>query len=78
MKKTLVVAAAAFLAITGAIAFSTDASAVVCARGPYRAGCAGPRGAVGVHRGYYPHGGVVVRRPYGYHGGGVVVRRRYY
>jgi hypothetical protein len=29
-----------------------DANAVVCARGVYRAGCAGPHGAVGVHRGY--------------------------
>ncbi len=27
-----------------------DANAVVCARGVYRAGCAGPRGAVGVRR----------------------------
>jgi hypothetical protein len=27
-----------------------DASAIVCARGAYRAGCAGPRGAVVVHR----------------------------
>jgi hypothetical protein len=77
MKKTLVAAAAALLTMTGVIAFSTDASAIVCARGPYRAGCAGPHGAVGVHRGYYPHGGVVVRRPYGY-GGGAVVHRRYY
>jgi len=77
MKKMLVVSAAAFLAMAGAMAFSTEASAFVCARGPYRAGCAGPRGAIGVHRGYYPRGGVVVRRPYGYGGGGVV-RRRYY
>ena len=29
---------------------STDANAVVCARGVYRAGCAGPRGAVVVRR----------------------------
>jgi hypothetical protein len=28
----------------------TDANAVVCARGPHRAGCAGPNGAVVVHR----------------------------
>jgi hypothetical protein len=40
-----------------------DANAMVCARGVYRAGCAGPRGAVAVRR------GPVVRRP-------VVVRRR--
>ncbi len=64
-KKTLVVSAAAFLAMAAGLAFSTDADAVVCARGPYRAGCAGPHGAVGVHRGY------------GYHGRGVAVRRRY-
>ena len=39
-------------------AFSaTEASAVVCARGVYRAGCAGPRGAVVGRRGYY-RGGV--------------------
>jgi hypothetical protein len=42
-----------------------DANAVVCARGVYRAGCVGPRGAVGVRRGPV----VVRRRP-------VVVRRR--
>ena len=28
----------------------TSANAVVCARGVYRAGCAGPHGAVVVHR----------------------------
>jgi hypothetical protein len=28
----------------------TQASAVVCARGVYRAGCVGPHGAVVVHR----------------------------
>jgi len=53
----------------------TEANAVVCARGVYRAGCAGYRGAV------------VVRRPYGHpyvHRGcrsvlvnGVYVRRCY-
>ena len=55
------------------IAFSTmEASAVVCARGVYRAGCVGARGAVvvGTHR---VHRAVVVapRRA-------VVVRRRVY
>jgi hypothetical protein len=39
-----------------------EADAAACAAGPYRAGCVGPRGAVGVHRGY----------GYGYHGGSVV------
>src|SRR4029077_1284398 len=37
----------------GFFAFTaTEASAVVCARGVYRAGCAGPHGAVVGHRGY--------------------------
>jgi hypothetical protein len=44
-------------------ALPTEASAMVCARGAYHAGCAGPRGAVVGHRGY---GG------YGYHGAAVV------
>jgi hypothetical protein len=58
-------------------ALPVEANAVVCARGPYRAGCAGPNGAVGVHRGYgygYRGGAAVVRRPYGYHGGVRVYR----
>jgi hypothetical protein len=29
-----------------------EANAAVCAAGPYRAGCAGPRGAVVAHRPY--------------------------
>jgi hypothetical protein len=41
-----------------------EADAAVCGAGPYRAGCAGPRGAVVTHRG-----------PYGYHYGTTVVRR---
>ncbi len=41
-----------------------DANAVVCARGVYRAGCAGPHGAAVTHRGYGYHGGAaVVARP---------------
>jgi hypothetical protein len=51
----------------------SEANAVVCARGVYRAGCAGPHGAVGVAR---PYGAVGVHRPYGY-GGAAVVRRPY-
>jgi hypothetical protein len=43
----------AALAITAFVATMaldfTDANAVVCARGPHRAGCAGPNGAVVVH-----------------------------
>ena len=43
---------------------ATEANAVVCARGVYRAGCAGP------------HGAVVTHRPYGYHGAAVVAPAR--
>jgi hypothetical protein len=49
------------LLLIGVVALSTtEASAVVCARGVYRAGCVGAGG-----------GAVVVRHPYGgvYHGG---------
>jgi hypothetical protein len=45
---------------------SDDAHAAVCARGVYRAGCAGPNGAVVVHR--HARHGVVCRR-YGIVGG---------
>ncbi len=38
-----------------------EANAVTCARGVYRAGCAGPHGAVTTHRGYGYHGAAVVR-----------------
>jgi len=44
-----------------------EANAVVCARGVYRAGCAGPHGAVTTHRGYGYHGAAVVRPAYGAH-----------
>jgi hypothetical protein len=40
-----------------------EVSAVVCAKGVYRAGCAGPRGAAVVHRGPVVHGGAVVAHP---------------
>jgi hypothetical protein len=59
---TAAAAAAAFLGVL--ISFVPQADAIVCARGIYRAGCAGPNGAVVGHRGY---GGV-------YRGG---VYRRY-
>jgi hypothetical protein len=68
----------------GFFAFTaTEASAFVCARGVYRAGCVGPRGAVVGHRGYYGgvyRGGVYrggVYRGGVYHRGGVRVYRRY-
>jgi hypothetical protein len=54
----------------------TEANAVVCARGVYRAGCVGPRGAVGVRRGIYgPRAVGVVRR--GHYGPRAVGVRRY-
>ena len=65
---------AVLLALGMLAATVAEADAFVCARGPYRAGCAGPRGAVGVNRwggagayryGAYGYRGAVVR-PYGY------------
>jgi hypothetical protein len=56
----------------GFIALSTvDVSAVVCARGLYRAGCVGPRGAAVVRRPLVRPVIVAPRRA-------VVVRRRVY
>jgi hypothetical protein len=40
------------------VAQISEANAVTCARGVYRAGCAGPHGAVVTHR---PYGAAVVR-----------------
>ena len=51
-----------FLALALLAGAATEANAVVCARGVYRAGCAGPRGAVVTPR---PYGGAVVRPAYG-------------
>ena len=45
--KTLVSALLALGLLAGTVA---EANAVVCARGVYRAGCAGPHGAVVTHR----------------------------
>jgi hypothetical protein len=52
------------LLLGGLVALSMPAAnAVVCAAGVYRAGCVGPRGAVGVRRGVVaPRHAVVVRR----------------
>ena len=55
--KTVVSALLALGLIGASVA---EANAAVCARGVYRAGCAGP------------HGAVVTHRPYGYHGAAVV------
>jgi hypothetical protein len=51
------------LLVGGFVALSTmEASAVVCARGVYRAGCAGVRGAAVVRRPVVAPRAVVVRR----------------
>jgi hypothetical protein len=57
----------------------STAEAAVCARGPYRAGCAGPRGAVVAPRGgyYYRRPAYVAPRRY-YRGPVYVAPRRYY
>ncbi len=54
MKRVVVVAVSAL----GLLAWAPSAGAVTCANGVYRAGCAGPNGAVGVRKGgaYYPSG----------------------
>lgn len=50
MRSFLIIASALF-AFGATMTFeSTEASAVVCARGVYRAGCAGTRGAVVVRK----------------------------
>lgn len=59
---------ASSLLVLGLLAVQvSEANAVVCARGVYRAGCAGPHGAVVAHRpvGYGHHGAAVVRPAYG-------------
>ncbi len=49
--RSVLLLAAALLAFGATMTFeSTDANAIVCARGVHRAGCAGYRGAVVVHR----------------------------
>jgi hypothetical protein len=59
--KTVVSALLAFGLLAGTVA---EANAVVCARGVYRAGCAGPNGAVVGHRPYgYGYGRAAVVRP---------------
>jgi hypothetical protein len=58
---------AASLLVLGLLAVQApEANAAACAAGPHRAGCVGPHGAVGVHRGYGYHGAAVVRPGYGY------------
>ena len=50
MRSFLIIAAALFAFGTAMTVESTDANAVVCARGVVRAGCAGARGAVVVRK----------------------------
>lgn len=50
MRTLLLVASAVFVFAGTMVVETTDANAVVCARGVYRAGCAGARGAVVVRR----------------------------
>jgi len=46
LRHTLIVAAAAVGFVTVLTGAPEQAAAVVCAKGVYRAGCAGPRGSV--------------------------------
>jgi len=49
--RALLLAASVMAAFVGTMTLvTTDANAVVCARGVYRAGCAGPNGAAVVRR----------------------------
>jgi len=72
MKKTMLTVAAAFIVMGTMVASVEEANAVVCARGRYRVGCAGPRGAVVARR------PVVVPRRVVVAPRGVVVRRPIY
>ncbi|MGF6307536.1 hypothetical protein ABIB82_001318 [Bradyrhizobium sp. i1.8.4] len=69
--RSFLLIAAALLSFAATMTFeSSDANAVVCGRGPYRAGCAGARGAVVVRKPVVAGcrwvwvGGVKVRRCY--------------
>jgi hypothetical protein len=72
MMRSFLLIAAAILAFGATMTVkTTDANAVVCARGVHRAGCAGPNGAVVAHRPAVHRGcrsvlvnGVYVRRCY--------------
>jgi hypothetical protein len=60
MKKTIIIAVAAFITMGTMIASIEEANAVVCARGVYRAGCVAPGGAAVVRRPAVVHRPVVV------------------
>jgi len=88
MKRAIMTAVAAVLALGSMMALVSEANAIVCARGVFRAGCAGPRGAVVTHRriyaprAYYRHRAYVRPRAYVRHRAYVrpraYVRRRFY
>jgi hypothetical protein len=67
MMKVMKVIASGLVVLGLLMIQASEADAAACAAGPHRAGCVGPRGAVGVHRGYgYGYrGGAVVRPVYG-------------
>lgn len=50
MRSLLLVASALLVFAATMTSAATDANAVACARGVYRAGCAGPNGAVVVRK----------------------------
>lgn len=50
MRAFLLIASAVLAFATTIVFAATDANAVVCARGVYRAGCAGPHAAVVVRK----------------------------
>lgn len=50
MRSILLISAAFMAFSTTMVVETTEANAVVCARGVYRAGCVGPRGAAVVRR----------------------------
>ena len=50
MRLTAIAALTVAMFITTMLVGYTQANAVVCARGVYRAGCVGPHGAAVVHR----------------------------
>jgi len=75
MKRAIMTTVAAVLALGSMMASVSEANAIVCARGVFRAGCAGPRGAVVTHRRVYaPH---VYHRPRAYVRHRAYVRRAY-
>src|SRR5580704_276427 len=72
----------AVMVALGTLALAPRAHAVVCANGVYRAGCAGPNGAVAVRKAPLHSPVTCVRGVYragcvGPHGGAAVVRRPY-